>query len=70
MSTNERHEDHRLIQKTAVQKPWAQFWNPTGYAVAQAVQPRMLDTCGFPQAGEPMGKGYRLSGGPTAVATG
>ena len=24
------HEDHRLIQKTAVQKPWAQFWNPTG----------------------------------------
>ena len=30
MSTNERHEDHRLLQKTAVQKPWAQFWNPTG----------------------------------------
>ena len=34
MSTNERHEDHRLIQKTAVQKPWAQFWNPTGSAAA------------------------------------
>jgi len=34
MSMNERHEGHRLIQKTAVQKPWAQFWNPTGSAAA------------------------------------
>jgi hypothetical protein len=22
-------EDYRLIQKTAVQRPWAQFWHPT-----------------------------------------
>jgi hypothetical protein len=28
-STNGPHEDHQLIQKTAVQRLWAQFWHPT-----------------------------------------
>ena len=27
-----QYEDHRLIQDTAVQKSWTQFWHSTGFS--------------------------------------
>jgi len=41
-----------------------------GHAVAQAVQPRVLDPRGLPQAGEPAGQGARCQVGLAAAATG
>lgn len=51
-----RHEDHRLIQETAGQRSWTQFWHPTGgtgtadrerpAVLVFLVAPRPLRRCG------------------------
>ena len=42
----------------------------SGHAMTEAVQGRVLDTRGLPQAGEPAGQGARCQVGLAAAATG